>query len=72
MKEKRIEARAPDTQRIKAISLRGISLKAAESCMTVEAASKREKAESIPKVKRVMDRIKAQALDPGIVSMAAG
>jgi len=40
--------------------------------MTVEAASTKEKAESIPSINKVKERRRDQKLAPGRVSMAAG
>ena len=72
LKEKKMDPTAPTETRMRAMSFLGKFLNIGESCMTVVAASSMEKAESIPRVKRVIAKMKAHPLDPGRVSMAAG
>ena len=72
LKQKTIEQIEPSTQRMRAISLRGMSLNEAASATTVAVASNVLKLESIPRVKRVRPRMNAHAFGAGIVSIAAG
>lgn len=67
-----MEPMEPQTTNTRAISFLGQLWKNGESYMTVAQASSIEKAESIPKVKRVTAKRMVQKLGAGIVSIAAG
>ena len=62
----------PITQIIKAISLRGIVRPHSVSLSTVDIASTKEKAVSIPRVNRVKERTIDHKLENCMVSIAAG
>ena len=72
MNEKKMEPMQPKKTRKRAMTFLAQFLNMGESCITVAQASSIEKLESIPRVNSVRERMKAQRLGAGIVSMAAG